>query len=72
MHRSSSVYKQKLSETVLNKYVGGFCVRGQQMMICVTEGSVMDYGITFLARSNSLNLKHLNDGFVSYKHAAFL
>ncbi len=24
-----------------------------------------------LARSNNLNLKHLNDEFVSYKHAAF-
>ncbi len=29
----------------------------------------MDYGI--LARSNRMKLKHLNDGFVSYKHAAF-
>ncbi len=30
---------------------------------------IIDYGI--LDRSNSLKLKHLNDGFVSYKHAAF-
>ncbi len=43
MYWSSSVYKQNQSATVLNKYVGGFSVRGQQ----VTEGSLLDYGITF-------------------------
>ncbi len=32
-----------------------------------TEGSIiMDYGLLF-----GLKLKHLNDGFVFYKHASF-
>ncbi len=43
MHRSSSIYKQKQSKTVLNKYVGD--VRRQQGMdILLTGGSIiMDY-----------------------------
>ncbi len=37
-----------------------------------TGGSViMDYGLSILARSDSLKLKHFNDGFVSFKHTAF-
>lgn len=45
--------------------------RGQQGMDFLTKGSIiMVYGL-ILARSNGLKLKHLNDGFVSYKHTAF-
>ncbi len=46
-----------------------FEVRRQQMMVFFTGGSVMHYSI--LAGIDSLKLKHLNDGLVSYKQAAF-
>ncbi len=36
-----------------------------------TGGNIVDYGLIFFAKSDSLQLKHLNDGFVNYKHAAF-
>ncbi len=46
--------------------VGG----GPQGMDFITAGCIiMDHG---LVRSDSLKLKRLNDGFVYYKHAAFV
>ncbi len=45
-----------------------FDVRGQQGMYFFTRGSIiMDYGLV----SDALKLKPHDDGFVSYKHAAF-
>ncbi len=63
--RSSPVYKQKQSKTVLNKYVGGFDVREQQGLDGFTQGSaIMDYLLSFfLARSDSLKIECL-EGFV--------
>ncbi len=45
MHRSSTIYKQKLFKT--NMWVD-FDVRGQEMDFTITGGSViMDYGLVF-------------------------
>ncbi len=44
-----------------------FEVRGQQGMDITGESMIFD----ILARSNNLKVKHLNDGFISYQHAAF-
>ncbi len=50
-----------------------FDVRGQQRINLFTGGIIIIYrGLYILSRSDSLKLKHLNDGFLSYKHAAFL
>ncbi len=46
---------------------GDFEVRGQQEIDFFTGGSIiMDYG-----QKQHFEVKHHNDGFVSYKHAAF-
>ncbi len=46
MHRSSIVYKWKLSKTILNKYVGGFwCGKATDF---ITGGRIIiDYGLVF-------------------------
>ncbi len=47
-------------------------VRGQQLMDFFTRGSViMHYELHIWTGSDYLKLKCFNDGFVSYKHAAF-
>ncbi len=50
MQRSSNIYERKQFKTVLNKYVGGFVVRGQKGLDCFvfTLGSVtVDCGQVF-------------------------
>ncbi len=66
MHKSSTVYKWKESKTADNNF-GGFW---WDVMDFFTAGSglcTMNYGLLtcILARSNSLKLKRLKDGFVS-------
>ncbi len=47
MHESSTIYKQKPSKTVLNKYAGG-CVRTTGDGLFFTGGSIiMDYKLAF-------------------------
>ncbi len=70
MHKSITVYKAKESKRALNKYVGGFwCERQQETDFFIEESNHMDYGILSWSK---FEVKHLNDGFVSYKHAAFV
>ncbi len=59
--------------SVLNKYVGEFSREKTTGGGFFIGGSViMNYGLVFwLSRSECLKLIHLNDGFVSYKHAGF-
>ncbi len=53
------------AKTILNKYVVGFDVSGQQGMDFYSLEEALLWIIDIKVK------KHLNDGFVSYKHAAF-
>ncbi len=68
MHRSSTVYKQKESKTVINKFVCGFWYERTTGYGLLLEEVLLRI---ILARNSGLKLKRL-DEFVSYKHAAFL
>ncbi len=58
MHRSSTVYKQNPSKTVLNIYVGGFwCERTTSNELEEVKLWIMDL---YLTRSDSLKLKRWN------------
>ncbi len=70
MHRSSTIYKQKQSKAVLNKYFSDFwCEMTTGDGLFPLENVIMYY--CYLARIDGLKLKCLNDGFVSYKRATF-
>ncbi len=72
MYRSSTAYKQKQSKTVLNLYVCEFrCERTTGGGLFHWKKHYYCLSIGVLARINGLNLKNLNDWFVSNKHAAF-
>ncbi len=73
MHRSSTVYKQKQSKTVLHKYVGWFwCERTSGDGLFHWRKRYYELWTCILIRSDGLKLKCLNEGFVSYKHSFFL
>ncbi len=62
MHRSSTVYNENSPKPFKTNRSVDFNVRGQQGIDLFHWGSViLDYKLVFC----------LNDGFVSYKHAAF-
>ncbi len=68
MHWSSTVYKQKQFKT----NVGGFwCERTTGDGLFHWRKCYYGLWTHILARSDGLKIKHLNDGFVSYKNAAF-
>ncbi len=67
LHRSSTVYKSKQSRTDLNKYVAGFDVKDNRRWTLSLEEAllwIMDSNFS-QNLSDGLNLKSLNDGFVS-------
>ncbi len=67
MYRPNTIYKQKQSKTVLNKYVCGFwCERTTDFPL-----ALLWIMTRILARSDGLKLKHLIDGFVYYKSRNF-
>ncbi len=69
MHKSSTVYKQKQSKIVLNKYVGGFDVRQQQENDFIIGVNItIDYGLVFQPELNDLMMDLL---LTMYRHTAF-
>ncbi len=58
------------AKTVLNKYVAGFCERQQEEDFFTGGSVIMD---SYFSRKQQFEVKeHLNERFVSYKHASFL
>ncbi len=70
LHRSSTVYKWKTVQNCSKQICGGILMLEEKRRWTFSLEEHYDELWT-LAGSDSLKLKRLNDGFVSYKHAAF-
>ncbi len=71
--KSAQIKHPLQSKTALNKYVAGFlCERRQEMDIFTGGSIIMNYGLLFCPEAIIWSKTCLNDGFVSYKHSAFV